>query len=188
MNILLVTIRAILEGWLYGGSSIEFQRIIHCRTQLSWFLTNVSPTTAFERLPVMVITSKYLLLDLLISSSLSLSSSSVIEYNLLQSPDGVMHEATIPFQTSERQWSHFLFANEYMQLRALQMALIRDCLLRLGAGCETLQAACNRPQWKISQTDRFAGYSFPSNNSSSPTWQLSAGGVEGQRTIAGLTQ
>ncbi len=79
-----------------------------------------------------------------------------------------------------------LTTDETAPLTVLPLALVRDCLL--GAGCDTLQEACTRPPWRVSQLDRFAGYSFPSGNNKLLTWHLSEGGVEGQRTISGLTR
>jgi ribonuclease HI len=79
-----------------------------------------------------------------------------------------------------------LTTNETAPLTVLPLALVRDCLL--GSGCDTLHEACTRPPWRVSQLDRFAGYSFPSGNNTLLTWHLSEGGVDGQRTISGLTR
>ena len=79
-----------------------------------------------------------------------------------------------------------LTTDDTAPLTVLPMVLVRDSLL--GAGCESLPAACSRPPWRVSQQDRFAGYLIPSSNNASLNWHLCSGGAGGQQTIAGLTQ
>ena len=97
-----------------------------------------------------------------------------------------LRRATSPYLYQEELIIASLTTDDTAPLTVLPLALVRDCLL--GSGCDTLQEACTRPPWKVSLMDWFAGYSFPSGNNTVPTWHLSEGGVEGQRTISGLTQ
>ncbi len=96
--------------------------------------------------------------------------------------------ATSPYLYLEEFIIARLTTDETAPLTVLPLALGRDCLL--GSECDTLQEACTRPPWRVSQMDRFAGYSFPSGTNTLLTWHFSEGGIdssEGQRTISGLT-
>jgi hypothetical protein len=87
-----------------------------------------------------------------------------------------LRRATSPYLYREEFIIASLTTNETGPLTVLPLALVRDCLLR--SGCDTLQEACTRPPWRVSQLDRFAGYSFPLGNNTLLTWHFSEGGKE----------
>ncbi len=79
-----------------------------------------------------------------------------------------------------------LTTDEKAPLTFLQMELVRTACWEQDV--KHLRQCAADPCWRVSQQAWVVGYSIPLSNNTSLTWQLSTGGVDGQQTIASLTQ